>query len=68
MISTHPTPARIPVPPPDAFHAALRAVSGVLLLLLLAGCEFETSAGWDKAHGTNETESVKAELKLDGGL
>jgi hypothetical protein len=65
MISTHPTPARIPGPPPDAFQAALRAVSGVLLLIL-AGCEFETSAGWDKEHGTNETESVKAEMKMEG--
>lgn len=59
-------------PSSGACHAAFRrAVSGVLLLTLaamLAGCEFDTSVGWDKQSGTNRTERVKAEMKLDGGL
>lgn len=64
-------PARA-TPSSGACHAALqRAVTGVLLAaigLTVAGCEFEASTGIERHDGTNETESVKAELKMDGGL
>jgi len=62
------TPARTSAPPGGRVHAALqRAVTGVLLLIL-AGCEFDAGVGWEKERGSNSVESVKAEMKLDGGL